>query len=275
MKNGIERSCGPVAQEVNQCIFGCREELQEAKAFPIQYQVSCKCPFNEFWDCSARILNSPIGPIGSSWLHLRHSSSLISLSPFAPQPSRRRGRGSSKDTWHKSAVAFRYFRCRWSNFVYFVVLESQQYWPVVCLERQEDQQASSTMIFLEHSSNAWGMCGFPASTALQTSQQHKSSVVSQRMHSYWYMLLASLSLSAFSPKGGCPQSNLQTKEKQNFLQSKSLKNEWNSRHPKLQTMINMQAVLKKKYSKCPNLGLRMLSGAADLLALLYELLECE
>ena len=38
--------------------------------------------------------------------------------------------------------------------------------------------------------------------------------------------------------------------------------------------INMQEILKKNYSKCPNLGVRMLSGA-DLLALLYGLLECE
>ena len=28
-------------------------------------------------------------------------------------------------------------------------------------------------------------------------------------------------------------------------------------------MINMPAILKKNYSKCPNLGVRMLSGAAD------------
>jgi hypothetical protein len=44
MKNGIERSCGPVAQEVNQCIFGCREELQEAKAFPSNIKFPVNAP---------------------------------------------------------------------------------------------------------------------------------------------------------------------------------------------------------------------------------------
>ena len=115
-------------------------------------------------------------------------------------------------------VSLKQFRCRVAT-----VLASGCQWSV-SNEINKDQQASSTMIFLEHSSNAWGMCGFPASTALQTSQQHKSSVVSQRMHSCWYVLLASLSFSAFSPKGSCPQSSLQTKEKQNLLQSKSSKN---------------------------------------------------
>ena len=83
------------------------------------------------------------------------------------------------------------------------------------------EQAGSTMNFFEHSSNACGICGFPDNTALHTwqlaakrccpkfhshSQRH---VHSPLIVMSCVIMPASLSFSAFSPKGSCPQSNLQ------------------------------------------------------------------
>ena len=130
---------------------------------------------------------------------------LISRSPVAPQPSLRRGRGSNKFTWHvvlRGVVALRQTAMKGLLLVSYSGFKS-------CNPRKNKLGpqwiSSSTPPMLVE-------CVAFLTTQLCTPgswQLLKRCCPKFHSHSQKQVMSASLSFSAFSPKGSCPQSNLQ------------------------------------------------------------------